>query len=183
MKLTLADDLVVQARAGEPLLNSLERAGVPVPAICRSGCCGSCRTKVVQGDMVQATPRRPSDDDAGFVNACVSFPVSDATLRVPGEGSQRRQPEASPGEEAASGEVTGAAGAGEQPSPGDGKRWINRVVTMGGLASFSLLVGSAGMRPEAVSRVGWSGFFLLLLLSLAVFGIGAGLLLTSGSNR
>ncbi|TSA55277.1 MAG: FAD-dependent oxidoreductase, partial [Dehalococcoidia bacterium] len=34
-----------KARAGEPLINSLERAGIVVPAICRSGECTACRTK------------------------------------------------------------------------------------------------------------------------------------------
>lgn len=134
--LTLADGLSVLARAGEPLLNSLERAGLKVPAICRSGCCGSCRTKVEQGDLVQASPGRPSDADAGYVNACVSYPVSDATLRVPGQGVQRPLADLPVPRETPVEGAPAAAQAEDAPPRSAGKVWLGFALALGGLAVF-----------------------------------------------
>jgi ferredoxin-NADP reductase len=77
-------DEKIEARAGEPLLNVLERAGHSVPALCRSGCCGSCRTRVVSGEVITPVePRvRASDRSAGFIHACVGHATGDVTLRV-----------------------------------------------------------------------------------------------------
>jgi NAD(P)H-flavin reductase len=39
----------IEARSAEPLMISLERAGLVIPALCRSGECSLCRTKMLQG--------------------------------------------------------------------------------------------------------------------------------------
>ncbi|MCC6748774.1 MAG: iron-sulfur cluster-binding domain-containing protein [Deltaproteobacteria bacterium] len=72
----------IAARAGEPLLSSLERAGLSVPVLCRSGVCGSCRTRLTEGAVVRSVRagQRASESAAGYIHACVSHPVSD--LRV-----------------------------------------------------------------------------------------------------
>lgn len=80
------------ARADEPLMNALERAQVAIPAQCRSGTCGACRTKLVHGQVVRAAgfALRPSDQQEQYIHACVSHPVSDLTLVVqPDIGEQR----------------------------------------------------------------------------------------------
>lgn len=73
-----------KARAGEPLMNSLERAGLVVPALCRSGECAACRTKLVSGGVY--TPdyvhRRWADEKAGFIHPCMSYPVKDLRIRL-----------------------------------------------------------------------------------------------------
>lgn len=33
------------------LLESLEKAGIPIESQCRKGFCGACRTKVIQGEV------------------------------------------------------------------------------------------------------------------------------------
>ncbi len=73
----------VAARAAEPLLNSLERGGIVLPASCRSGECSLCRTKLVSGRVFQ--PRgvklRKSDRAFGYIHPCLAYPLSDLELR------------------------------------------------------------------------------------------------------
>ncbi len=75
---------VLQATAGEPLLASLERAGVVVPAVCRSGECSACRMKRVRGEVFVPpnTGVRESDMALGFIHPCVTYPLSDLELRL-----------------------------------------------------------------------------------------------------
>ncbi|MGE2730781.1 PDR/VanB family oxidoreductase [Mycolicibacterium vaccae] len=42
-------DRTVEVASGTSLLEALERAGVPVPNLCRQGVCGECRVPVVSG--------------------------------------------------------------------------------------------------------------------------------------
>ena len=72
----------VAARAGEPLLNSLERAGLNLPAQCRSGECSYCRTKLLSGTVFHpaGAKLRKSDRTFGFIHPCLAYPVSDLEL-------------------------------------------------------------------------------------------------------
>ena len=84
------NETAVPASAEEPILVALERAGLTVPSRCRSGECGWCRTKVISGEFF-APPehenRRWSDKASGCIHPCVTFPLSDMVLEVPGEYS------------------------------------------------------------------------------------------------
>ena len=73
-----------EARSGEPLLVALERSGVVVPSLCRSGECSMCRVKVTAGEVFQpaSTPVRKSDRQFGYVHSCVSYPLTDVELIV-----------------------------------------------------------------------------------------------------
>jgi len=74
----------VKARAGEPLMNSLERAGIVVPAVCRSGECTACRTRLISGKVF--TParvhHRQADQKFGYIHPCMSYPLDDLSIRV-----------------------------------------------------------------------------------------------------
>lgn len=73
-----------KARASEPLMNALERAGIVVPAICRAGECGACRTRLVSG-KVFVPPRiemRRVDRQAGYIHPCMSYPLEDLSIRI-----------------------------------------------------------------------------------------------------
>ena len=72
----------VRAPAGEPLMNTLERHGIVVPAICRAGACSACRTRLLSGRvfMPAHTALRESDRENGYIHACVAYPLTD--LRV-----------------------------------------------------------------------------------------------------
>jgi ferredoxin-NADP reductase len=73
----------IAARAGEPLIASLERAGLVVPNLCRSGECSLCRTKVVKGKtfMPDRVLVRESDRWFNYVHACMAYPLSDLEIR------------------------------------------------------------------------------------------------------
>ncbi|MBN1661592.1 MAG: 2Fe-2S iron-sulfur cluster binding domain-containing protein [Anaerolineae bacterium] len=75
----------IYAPAGEPLLNSLERYGIVVPAVCRAGECSACRTRLLSGRVFQPahTGLRESDRVHGYIHACVSYPVEDIQIRLP----------------------------------------------------------------------------------------------------
>jgi len=82
------NETTVPASAEEPILVALERAGLTVPSRCRSGECGWCRTKVISGDFfapAEHENRRWADRSSGYIHPCVTFPLSDMVLEVPGE--------------------------------------------------------------------------------------------------
>lgn len=74
----------IRATAGEPLLNSLERYGLVVSAICRAGECSACRTRLIAGRVFQpaTTGLRESDREHGYIHACVSYPLENVTIRI-----------------------------------------------------------------------------------------------------
>jgi ferredoxin-NADP reductase len=75
----------IQAPAGEPLLNSLERYGLVIPAVCRAGECSACRTRLLSGRVFQPahTGLRESDRAFGYIHACVAYPLEDLRIRLP----------------------------------------------------------------------------------------------------
>jgi glycine betaine catabolism B len=74
----------IRAVAGEPLLNSLERYGIVVPAVCRAGECSACRTRLLAGSVFQpaGTGLRESDRQHGYIHACVSYPLENLRIRI-----------------------------------------------------------------------------------------------------
>jgi len=80
----VAGKKMILAKAGEPLLNALERSGMVVPALCRSGECSSCRIRLLAGKVFtpsQATVRE-SDRKAGYIHSCVSYPLDNLKVRI-----------------------------------------------------------------------------------------------------
>lgn len=74
-------DQTIKAKAGEPLVVAMERAGIPVPTSCRSGECSLCRVKVLSGQVFESSSHvRKSDRDNGYVHACSAYPVSDLEI-------------------------------------------------------------------------------------------------------
>lgn len=73
---------VFKAKAGESLLASLERAGVVLPSLCRSGECSMCRAKLLSGKVYQlpGTLLRKSDKIFGYIHTCAAYPISDVVL-------------------------------------------------------------------------------------------------------
>ena len=73
------------APAGEPLLNTLERAGLRIPSRCQTGVCGTCRTRLVEGRVY--VPRtvvlRQADRLARVIHPCVAYPLSDVVVHLP----------------------------------------------------------------------------------------------------
>jgi len=74
----------IEARAGEPLMISLERAGIVIPASCRSGECSLCRTKLLSGKVFQppGVKLRKSDRTYGYIHPCVAYPLENLEIMV-----------------------------------------------------------------------------------------------------
>lgn len=72
----------IPARACEPLLISLERAGIVVENCCRSGECSLCRVKMLSGRVYQTENAllRKSDKNAGYIHSCAAYPLSDLEI-------------------------------------------------------------------------------------------------------
>lgn len=66
----------IRLEAGESLLDAAERAGIRSRSNCRNGTCGTCRAKLVQGEVVMDEPNGLSmaDAQAGRVLTCISYP-------------------------------------------------------------------------------------------------------------
>ncbi len=74
----------INARAGEPLMISLERVGIVIPASCRSGECSLCRTKLLSGKVFQppGAKLRKSDRTYGYIHPCVAYPLENLEIMV-----------------------------------------------------------------------------------------------------
>ncbi len=77
-------DMGFEAACNEPLLNSLERNGLAVDSLCRSGECGVCRIRLLDGKvfMPETVALRKTDAVFGYIHSCAAYPVSDITIRL-----------------------------------------------------------------------------------------------------
>ncbi len=78
----------IAVRADEPILCAIERAGIKIPSSCRSGVCGWCRTRVVEGNTYNPEKnenRRKGDVILGYIHPCASFALSDLVLEISNE--------------------------------------------------------------------------------------------------
>ena len=79
--------------ADEAILPAAIRQGVGLPYGCRDGACGSCKSRLVNG-QVQHGPHQlkalpPAEAEQGFILTCCAVPQSDCTVHarsVPGAG-------------------------------------------------------------------------------------------------
>lgn len=77
-------DQVVDAKANEPILVALERAGIRVNVCCRSGECSLCRVKLVSGKVFLAKGilLRKADEKYGYIHSCKAYPISDIEIEL-----------------------------------------------------------------------------------------------------
>lgn len=77
-------DRTIPAKAGEPILTALERAGVRVNVCCRSGECSLCRVKLVAGQvfLAKGMMRRYADEKYGYIHSCKAYPISDVEIML-----------------------------------------------------------------------------------------------------
>ncbi|GGB43019.1 ferredoxin [Oceanisphaera marina] len=76
--------LSFELRAGETLLEGLERTGHAVEYQCRSGYCGACRTTILSGEVrYQSTPL--AFVATGDILPCCCRPQGDVVLEVDAE--------------------------------------------------------------------------------------------------
>ena len=75
----------IECKAEDSILCALEKAGIAVPARCRSGECGFCRSKLVSGEIFipqGVDKRRMADVEFGYIHPCCTYPLSDITLKI-----------------------------------------------------------------------------------------------------
>ena len=71
----------VPIEAGQTLLEAAEAGGVPIEFVCRAGICGTCRTRIIDGDVECTSDALSASERAsGIVLACVSRARSNCTV-------------------------------------------------------------------------------------------------------
>jgi ferredoxin-NADP reductase len=72
----------VACAADQTILAAAKAAGMRLPSSCTQGMCGTCKTKMVSGqvDMKHAGGIRQREIDQGFILPCCSKPLSDVVL-------------------------------------------------------------------------------------------------------
>lgn len=78
----IVGDKVIEAKANESILTSLEHAGVRVNVCCRSGECSLCRVKLVSGRVFlsKGIMLRMADEKFGYIHSCKAYPISDIEI-------------------------------------------------------------------------------------------------------
>jgi len=79
-------DLRFTVGKGETILESALREGIAFPHDCTVGACGSCRSKLINGQVEAITPfgytLSKDELDAGYILACQALPKTDVILEV-----------------------------------------------------------------------------------------------------
>jgi ferredoxin-NADP reductase len=69
-------------REGQSLLEAAAEAGVEIPSACRQGQCGTCKTRLLSGDVHMKAEQGldPESEARGFVLTCVGYAQGNVTL-------------------------------------------------------------------------------------------------------
>lgn len=79
------DERIIDAKATDTVVVSLEKAGIAPDSHCRSGACGFCRSLLLEGEVWQRPQSdgvRAADKDMGYFHPCSAYPMSDLTIEV-----------------------------------------------------------------------------------------------------
>jgi naphthalene 1,2-dioxygenase ferredoxin reductase component len=75
----------ISANAGETILHCLLRAGLPFPFSCQSGNCGTCKCRLVCGEVAQLEHSEQvlgaGERADGLILACRAIVNGDVTIR------------------------------------------------------------------------------------------------------
>ena len=75
--------LEVDVQPGKTLLEAAECAGAQIPSLCRSGVCGTCKTRLVSGNVeFSSDALDPEDLAQGYILPCVAWPAGDCSLEA-----------------------------------------------------------------------------------------------------
>lgn len=71
--------------AGQNLLDALRHNQIPISYSCTAGRCGTCRCKVLRGDVLETgrESKITHPEDEGYILACMSVVASDCVVEVP----------------------------------------------------------------------------------------------------
>ena len=76
---------IVRVQPGANLLKTLQDAQVPMSYSCMAGRCGTCRCRVLAGEVMEGAgeQQRPGQGDDGFVLACQTYLAGPCTIEIP----------------------------------------------------------------------------------------------------
>ena len=82
----------------EYILDAAESNGISIPFSCRAGTCGTCIASILSGSVDQSGQTYLNDDHiaSGCILTCVSYPLSDLSISVPGDCASALPPTPSP---------------------------------------------------------------------------------------
>jgi len=78
----------IAVREGQTILDAAETADIGLPFGCKTGACGTCTARVLEGEVVHRRPPRALKDrhlDDGYVLTCIAVPKTDIHLEVGAE--------------------------------------------------------------------------------------------------
>ena len=67
------------------IAETLEDCGLKIKTGCRSGFCGHCRIKLIEGEVINKTPvesRRYTDIENNYIYACVNYPKTNLKIKI-----------------------------------------------------------------------------------------------------
>lgn len=75
----------IRVEPGANLLEALREAQIPMSYSCMAGRCGTCRCKVLEGEVVDRgrEESRPLDRDESYVLACQTYVTERCTIEIP----------------------------------------------------------------------------------------------------
>lgn len=76
---------MLNGNTSETILRSIEKADIKKKAICRSGECGYCRSRLIDGEVEiknESDRRRLADEAHGYIHPCCTYPTSDITVEI-----------------------------------------------------------------------------------------------------
>jgi naphthalene 1,2-dioxygenase ferredoxin reductase component len=76
---------VIDVEPGVNLLEALRNAQIPMSYSCMAGRCGTCRCRVVEGEVLDSgrAEQRPLDGQESYVLACQTFVTEPCTIEIP----------------------------------------------------------------------------------------------------
>ena len=82
------EEKVIECDANETIINAMEHNGISAPAKCRSGICGFCHSRLIEGNVYvpkSVDGRRMADLEYGYIHPCCTFPLSNLKIDVPAQ--------------------------------------------------------------------------------------------------
>lgn len=76
---------VIRVQPGGNLLHALQAAQIPMSYSCMAGRCGTCRCRVIDGDVLEGgrEQQRPLDASDSYVLACQTYLTEPCTIEIP----------------------------------------------------------------------------------------------------
>lgn len=78
-------EATVRANEGTTVLEAVDEAGIGLPFGCRTGACGTCVGRLIEGRISYGRPPRalkPRDVEAGYLLCCIARPQTNCRIEV-----------------------------------------------------------------------------------------------------